>query len=187
MFRRLMDLPLLMHGAAVLGAFAAFQGIKAVLDASYAASLHPVDYATGQLAFDSEVIEGYYAVMIEAGTLDIYWRTQMIDFGFIASIMVLSVLLGTFLARLGGPGSWGARAGIAGAVLGLAGATMDVLENLMSFVMLANPQNISQLVAFVYSSFAAAKFGLLTLAMLAMLAALVIGLFERLARAYRPR
>ncbi|TVS04222.1 MAG: hypothetical protein EA407_04670 [Rhodobacteraceae bacterium] len=149
--------------------------------------MHPVDYATGQLAFDAATIEGYYAVMIEAGTLDIYWRTQMIDFGFIASMIMLSLLLGTFLARLGGPESWGWRLGMGAAVLGVAGASMDVIENLLSFVMLANPQDIPQGLAFIYSSFAAAKFGLLILAMLAALGALAVGALERVAGAYRPR
>lgn len=185
--QKLMTLPVWLHGAGVVAAFAGFQAIKSVLDASYAASRHPVDYATGQLAFDAATIEGYFAVMIEAGTLDIYWRTQIIDFGFIASIMALSVLLGTFLARLGGVGSYGARLGLAGAFLGVTGAVMDTAENLTSFIMLANPQDIAQPVALIYSSFAAAKFGLLTLAMLAMVLSVLVGLVERLAGAYRPR
>lgn len=187
MLTRLTQFPVLVHGAGVLVAFGALRVIQRVLDASYAASLHPVDYATGQLAFDAATIEGYYAVMIEAGTLDIYWRTQMIDFGFIASIMVLSLLLGTFLARLGGMGSWGWRLGMGAAVLGVAGASMDAIENLLSFVMLVNPQDIPQALAIVYSSFAAAKFGLLTFAMLAALGSLLIGAMERVAGAWRPR
>ena len=187
MFRTVMALPFVVHGGLVLGAFAGFSLIKGRLDASYAASRHPVDYAKGQLAFDAGKIEGYYAHMINEGTLAIYWQTQIIDFAFIASIMALSVLLGTFVARLGGPGSYGARLGIAAAVLGLAGASMDVMENLVSFIMLANPTSIAQPVALIYSGFAALKFVLLTLAMAAVLLSLLTGLVERLAGAYRPR
>lgn len=178
--KKLLTMNVNLHVGASAAAFGLFQIIKARLDASYAASNHPVDYATGQLAFDAATIEGYYAVMIEAGTLDIYWRTQMIDFGFIASIMLLSVLLGSLLTRIGGVGSWGYRAGIAGAVLGVSGAMMDITENLLSFAMLARPEQISQFVALAYSSAAAAKFALLTLAMLAMLLALFLGLGKRL-------
>lgn len=185
--RRIMNWPFWLHGAGVVAAFTAFHMIKSVLDASYEASNHPVDYATGQLAFDAATIEAYYAIMIEAGTLDIYWRTQMIDFGFITAIMLLSVLLGTFLARLGGQGSYGARLGLGGAVLGVSGAVMDALENVTSFIMLSDPQNIAQAVALIYSGFAAGKFILLTLAMLAMILSVPVGLVERLAGAYRPR
>lgn len=57
-----------------------------------------MDYATGQLAFDATRIEGYYATMQAAGTLEVYWRTQILDFGFIASVMALGLLLGTLAA-----------------------------------------------------------------------------------------
>ena len=186
MIHRLARLPVLVHGGATAVAFGAFQWIRGKLDNSYAASGHPVDFATGQLAFDARTIEGYYAAMIEAGTLDIYVRTQIIDFGFIASIMALSLLLGTLVARLGGPGSFGWRAGIAAAMLGVAGASLDVVENLLSFAMLARPQDIPQALALAYSSAAAAKFVLLTLAMAVVPVALVAGAVTRL-RAYRPR
>lgn len=181
---RIARLPVLAHVGATVLAFGAFQWVKGRLDASYAASGHPVDYATGQLAFDARTIEGHYAAMIEAGTLDIYVRTQVIDFGFIACVMALSLLLGTLVARLGGPGSFGWRAGMAAAVLGVAGATMDVVENLLSFVMLARPQDIPQALALAYSSAAAAKFVLLTLAMLAVGVSLVAGAAARLRRRF---
>ena len=180
MIDRLTRLPVLAHGGATAVAFGAFQWVRVQLDASYAASGHPVDYATGQLTFDARTIEGYYAVMIEAGTLDIYVRTQIIDFGFIACMMALSLLLGTLVARLGGRGSLGWRLGIGAAVLGVAGASFDVVENLLSFAMLARPQDIPQALALAYSSAAAAKFALLTLAMAAVPLSLVAGAVARL-------
>ncbi|MCH8466214.1 MAG: hypothetical protein LAT78_06560 [Roseinatronobacter sp.] len=187
MFAKVLRLPVLAHGGLVLAAMAAFSLIKQRLDSSYVAARHPVDYAAGQLAFDAQKIEGYYAHMIAEGTLEIYWQTQFIDFAFIAAIMVLSVLLGTFVARLSGPGGYGARLGIGAAVLGVAGAAMDVMENLGSFLMLADPGNIAQPLALIYSSFAALKFALLTLAMAGIGLSILVGLVERLAGAYRPR
>jgi len=41
------------HGFATIAAFGMFQAAKSALDASYAASGHPVDYATGQTSFDA--------------------------------------------------------------------------------------------------------------------------------------
>lgn len=179
---RLQTLPLWAHGAAALAAFGLFQAAKARLDASYAASGHPVDYATGQLAFDAATIEGYYRVMTEAGTLGVYWQTQVIDFGFIASVMGLALLLGTLVARMGG---WARGLGLAAAALGMAGGAMDAVENLLSFWMLARPEAIPQALALAYSSAAAVKFGLLTGAMAAMLAGVLAGLAARLRRTVR--
>jgi hypothetical protein len=175
-FSVLLRLPLAAHLGATALAFGGFQWIKSRLDASYAASGHPVDYATGQLAFDAQMIESYYARMIEAGTLPVYVQTQFLDFGFIAAIMTMSVLFGTLTARLGArinrPGVWGWWAGLAAALLGVAGASFDVLENLLSFVMLDRPQAIPQPLALAYSTAAAAKFALLTSAMLSVLVSL---------------
>lgn len=182
MFARLIALPVTVHAGLMLAAFAAFQAVKARLDASYAASGHPVNYATGQLAFDAEVIAGYYAAMQAGGTLDIYRQTQMIDFGFIASMMVLGALLGTLVARLGPDRSLGRRLGMAAAGLTLAGAGFDVAENLLSFALLRDPANLPQGLALAYSSAAAAKFALLTLAMLAVVASIVAGSVARMRR-----
>jgi len=182
MLTRLRTLSLPLHGLATAGAFGLFQIARTRLDASYAASGYPVDYATGQLSFNAERLEGYYAVMTQAGTMAVYLRTQIIDFGFIASVLLLSALLGTLVSRAGG---WARGLGLAAAMLGMAGAGFDALENLLSFVILTDPTDIAPLMALTYSSAAAVKFALLTGAMgalaLALLAAMGQGL-RRLAR-----
>lgn len=180
MLTRLMNLPVWLHGGLTLAAFAAFQGVKAKLDQSYAASGHPVDYATGQLAFDASKIEGYYAVMQDKGTLSVYWTTQFIDFGFIAAVMVFGLLIGTLVARLGPVASWGRRLGMTAAMLAVAGACFDAMENLASFVMLGEPASISQPLAILYSSLAAVKFAALTAAMIALLVSLVFSAWTRM-------
>lgn len=175
-----LSLPVWAHAGGAALVFAGFQAVKSLLDQAYVASRHPVDYATGQLAFDAGKVEGYYATMQAAGTLDIYWRTQFIDFGFLLAIGLLALFWGTLVARLSRPGQWGHRFGFAAAGLGIAGATFDALENLTSFVLLSNPTQISQFWATVYSSFAAAKFAMISSAMLAMLLALIFGIISRL-------
>ncbi len=173
-------LPLWAHGLATISAFGLFQTAKSALDASYAASGHPVDYVTGQTAFDAQQIEAWYAAMLTQDTLHIYWQTQIIDFGFIAAIMLLGLTLRTLVARLGRFGSWGRRLGYWAAGFAIAGATMDILENLLSFIMLNHPDSIPQALAILYSSMAVAKFGLLTLAMATLLASLITGAWSRL-------
>lgn len=162
---RVTQLPLILHVGMTLAAFGAFQAVRLRLDASYAASGHPVDYATGQTTFDAERIKGFYAHMQDLGTLDIYLRTQIIDFGFIAMMMAFGLCLGTLVARAGADGSWGRRIGFLAAVLAVTGASFDVLENLVSFVMLADPQDFPAWLALPYSGFAVAKFICLTAAM----------------------
>lgn len=186
-FYVLLRLPLAAHLGATALAFGGFQWIKGRLDASYAASGHPVDYATGQLAFDAQMIESYYARMIEAGTLPVYVQTQFLDFGFIAAVVAVSLLFGTLMARLGARinrlGVWGWWAGLTAALLGVAGASFDVLENLLSFVMLDRPQAIPQPLALAYSAAAAAKFALLTTAMVCVLFSLTAGVLGRVSSA----
>ena len=165
--------------------FAAFNWIKSKLDSSYAASNHPVDYATGQTSFNGETIKGYYQTMIDAGTLDIYWQTQFIDFGFIVAIFCIGLFTGALVARFARVGSWGRKLGRFAAFAIIMGALCDVIENLISFVMLSNPVNFQHWIALPYSGFAALKFLLITLGVFGVLASILMTAIGRLAQ--RPK
>lgn len=179
---RITKLPLLAHAGAVIVTFAGFNWIKGKLDASYAASNHPVDYATGQTTFSGPKIKEYYAHMIDQGTLDVYRTTQLVDFGFILAIACLGLFLCTFIARASNEGSWGRRLGLFAGVCAVSGATCDAIENGWSFIMLANPTGFADWLAMPYSGFAVAKFGLITLAMATLVASLAIGAVGRVTR-----
>jgi hypothetical protein len=166
------SLPIWAHAALTAGAFVGFQRAKAALDASYAASRHPVDYATGQTGFDAEKIKGYYAHMQGEGTLDIYVRTQQIDFGFLVLLGLTGLLLGTLVARAGRSDSWGRKIGCLAGLSFVLGAMMDASENLVSFVMLADPQGFAAWLALPYSGFAVVKFVLITAGMAGILISL---------------
>ena len=178
-FDRLMQLPLGLHAGLAVLSFAAFQGVQIALNASYAASRFPVDYKTGQLAFSGETLEGYYAVMQDAGTLGVYLRTQVIDYGFILGTAVVGMVLASLVARLAlrrGPVRIGAMIVAALAVLG---AGFDAAENLVSFVLLANPNDIAEPLALLYSALAAAKFACLMPATTLFFVVLAAGLIAR--------
>lgn len=188
MFRlvdKLSALSVWLHAGATALAFGLFQAVRLRLDASYAASNHPVGYATGQTTFDGQAIKGFYAVMQDAGTLDVYLRTQIIDFGFLAMIAVFGLLLGSLVGRAGRPGSRVRKAGAGAAVAAVLGALCDASENLVSFVMLADPQGFPDWLALPYSGFAVVKFGLITLAMALVILAGVMALAGRVLG--RPR
>jgi len=173
-FHRIMRLPLWLHAVAAVGAIALFQGAKAQLDESYAASKHPVDYMTGQTGFDGQKIKDYYASMADAGTLDVYVKTQIIDFGFIAAMACLGLFVCTLFARLSRDGSIGRRIGVFAGLSVLVGALCDTIENGISFVMLTNPASFANWLAVPYSGFASVKFALITLGMLGVIISLVL-------------
>lgn len=170
------------HAALLAAAALIFFRVKSLLDASYAASNHPVDYATGQTAFSGAAIKGYYAHMLERGTLDIYWQTQMIDFGFIASLASFGLLAGSLLARLSANGGWAWKMGSAAAFLIVGGAAFDVMENLISFIMLSNPSGFADWLALPYSGSAGVKFALITAGMFAATVSVMLNIYERLWR-----
>lgn len=175
-----MRLPVWGHALAAAASFGLFNWVQTRLDASYAASSHPVDYATGQLSFSASQVESWYAAMQDSGTLGVYWQTQFIDFGFIAAVMAMGLLVGTLAARLARPGSWARLMGLAAAAMAIAGAGFDAVENLLSFVMLTTPQAIPQSLAVIYSSAAAVKFALLVMAVLTFFATLPLATWSRL-------
>lgn len=161
-----------------LAACGMFQVVRGQLDVLYAASKYPVDYATGQLAFSAERLAQYYAHMEGLGTLGVYYRTQLFDFVFILCMVTFGVMLSALMMRfahdtkIGRPAAYG----IAFATVG--GAMCDAIENMFSFVLLAQNPEISTLLALMYSSFAALKFGLLTLAMVSFAVTVIAILIE---------
>ncbi len=114
--------------------------------------------------------------MIEQGTLDIYTKTQLINFGFILAMACMGFFVCTFISCASREASWGRRIGIIAGIAVVAGAICDAIENLWSFVMLANPTGFANWLAIPYSAFATAKFALLTLGMLATFTSLVLAI-----------
>lgn len=178
---------ILLHTVLTAAVFVGFNVVKNELDASYAASNHPVDYATGQTTFSGEAIKGFYAHMQELGTLDIYVKTQIIDFGFIAMMMLMGLFIGALVSRVGPDGGYGRRIGKLAGLSVICGAVFDIIENLFSFVMLANPTNFADFIALPYSASAVFKFALIALGLLLVILSIVAGLYERIALRFRKK
>lgn len=181
-FRRIAALPVPVHLAATAATFVGFNWIKARLDQSYAASNHPVDYATGQTTFDGDAIKGFYAHMSDLGTLDVYRTTQLIDFGFITMIACMGLFFATLIARAARDGSWGRWFGLTAGLCAVFGAVCDAIENGWSFVMLADPAGFANWLALPYSGFASLKFAFITAAMGCLLLSLLCAATGRLSR-----
>ncbi len=153
-----------------------------ILTASYADSQFPVPYQVAQLSFDAQKLKGWYAVLIERGTMGADLQTQHIDFIFIASVFMLHLLALLLIARLFPAASRGRRWMETAAALSTLAPIADALENLVSYLMLAQPLDFSPGLALVYSSFAAVKFGMFTLAYAAAVLGLAAAVWMRLSK-----
>ena len=146
-------------GLATLASLASYFLSSHFLEKSYVLSKFPVPYFEQQTSFDALKMKEWYAYMINEGTFDIYLNTQFIDFVFIATVILAGYTLWTLIAQLHPIGSffnkWGEKLAFA---LPLAGI-FDILENLVSFFMIANPENFSDYLMMPYSTFAVLKFG----------------------------
>ncbi|MEU4159660.1 hypothetical protein [Actinoplanes sp. NPDC026670] len=141
----------------VLG-FAAQRITQTVLDGFYARSGYPVPYYEGQLSFSADKLTGWYSTMQANGTLGIYWQTQFVDFAFIAATLLFFIALLSAVAQAFPAGTRGRRLARRMIWLGAAAPVFDVLENLLSFLMLPDPTTISPTIALLYSTAAALKF-----------------------------
>ncbi|MCV2892466.1 hypothetical protein OE750_05070 [Lentibacter sp. XHP0401] len=180
MMKGLMRLSGGVHAGAVALVLGLFWWAKGLMDAAYAASQHPVDYFRGQTGFSAERIRGYHAVMQDAGTLDIYVCSQMLDFGFIASFFLLGLVLSSFVARFAAGESFARRLALRAGFFVMAAAVFDVTENLISLIMLENPQGFAAWLALPYSGAAVVKFGLLAAGTVGLVGALLAIAVQRL-------
>lgn len=147
----------------------------ALLNASYAASRFPVPYYEAQLSFSAEKIKGWYAFLVQSGTLDRYVSTQHIDTLFILSTLLLHLLALLLVSRLFAEESKGRRVMVVCAMLSAIAPLSDQLENLVSYVMLADPAGFPDFLVYLYSSLASWKFAMFAFAYLAASVGVVVG------------
>jgi hypothetical protein len=150
------------------------------LEKSYALSKFPVPYFEQQTSFNATKMKKWYAYMTEQNTFDIYLKTQFIDFLFIATVIVAGFTLWTFVANLHSKGTffhkWGYKLALA---LPLAGA-FDILENLVSFFMIANPLEFANSLIIPYSTFAVIKFGFWTVGLVGLTLSIIMLIINRI-------
>lgn len=149
------------------------------LDGLYVQSLFPVPFFVGQTTFDAAELQSYYAVLLEKGTLDKYFWVQMADFVFMATVFVSFFALMAAVYRSLPQIHW--LRSIAQAMVFIApmAAIFDALENAVSFVFIANPQDFIDWLVYPYSTFAVIKFAIFVLAYLWIIAGIVIGLVNQ--------
>ncbi len=156
-----------------IGTAAALAGnhfATAWLNQSQAASKLPVPYYVAQLSFSPSQLKAWYAGMLQQGTLDIYLRTQHIDFLFILSTLALHVIALLWLSRAFAPASRLRRWLVAAACISAIAPLADACENLVCYAMLAHPLDFADPLAYLYSSCSTVKFAFFVFAYLAGIA-----------------
>ncbi len=129
------------------------------LEVSYKQSKFPVPYFVQQTSFNAKNIKTWYAFMIQKGTFEIYFKTQIIDFVFIATVILAGFTIWAFLVNLFKKETFFYKWGhIFAFSLPFAGF-FDILENVVSFIMIAKPDNFLNILVIPYSLFASIKFG----------------------------
>lgn len=148
-----------------------------ILNAAYLASGFPVPYWQAQLSFDDQKIKTWYELLHRNQSVDLYIRAQLIDFVFIASVLVLHITALLALSRAFSAESRARHALIWAALLSAIAPLADGIENGISFTMLANPADFMPLLAIVYSSAAAIKFGMFVFAYVVGAGGLVVAVY----------
>lgn len=146
------------------------------LDGWYARSQFPVPFFVGQTTFNATELKGYYAVLIEQGTLGTFVTTQMVDLVYMATIFAafFSLMIAIYVIM---PAIRAVQtvAAVMVFVAPLAGV-FDLRENILSFITLANPLSFADWLVYPYSSFAVVKFGVYSLTYLWAPLGITIGL-----------
>lgn len=153
---------------------------SSTLTASYIASQFPVPYYVAQLSFNPDQLKIWYAKLQELGTFDLYLQTQHIDSLFILSVLLLHCLVLVLISRLFAADSKGRKIMVVCALISAIAPINDQLENAVSYIMLANPSNFADGLAYLYSGFAATKFAFFVFAYVAAPLGLISGLINLL-------
>ncbi|ESQ87841.1 hypothetical protein ABAC460_18100 [Asticcacaulis sp. AC460] len=179
--------PLVVWWIAAIALVALSQFAQHELDTLYKLSQFPVNFFEGQTSFDAAKVKAWYAVLAERGTFGTYVWVQIFDYGYMLTVFAAFFTLMAAVYRSLPVTSW-AR-GIARAMILIApiAPLFDALENLVSFVMLADPVNFADWLVYPYSAFACLKFGIYLLTYLWTIVGVVIALVSALIGLFRPR
>lgn len=157
---------------------------QAWLDGLYVQSQFPVSFFVGQTTFDAAELKSYYAVLVEKGTLAKYLWVQIADYAFMLTVFVsfFALMAAVYLSL---PQiHWLKMIAWAMVFIAPMAAVFDALENAVSFLFIANPQEFTGWLVYPYSTFAVIKFVIFVISYLWIIAGIVIGLTNQLVQLF---
>ncbi len=156
------------------------------LDSWYAASQFPVPFFEGQTTFNAEQYKSFLAVLQDKGTLGTFFTTQIIDYAYLTTIALSFGALSIAIFRSLPSIPWLKTVAKVLGIISVQAATFDALENAVSFIFLANPQDFADWLIYPYSSFAVAKFACYVVTYFWAPIAVIIILGHRIYRYVKP-
>ena len=133
------------------------------LNTLYAATKYPVSFFEGQTTFNGELIKSHYAALQQEGTFGDFIQVQLYDYLYMVTVFVAFALVCIAIYRSLPNKPWLKSLAKWMLIITPLAAIFDALENAVSFVMLANPSDFANWLAYPYSAFAVIKFTLFTL------------------------
>ena len=137
---------------------------------------NPGDVMSSQLSFSAEYMREYYK---NIGNLEQYRLAETLDYGFMVSYGSLIVALALILARKFEESSKMRQSGYLIAILGLAAAGLDAIENMFILLMLTDPSGFPAMWALAHSTFALIKWILLFIAIGWALVAVILKILKK--------
>ncbi len=123
-------------------------------------------YPSWWFTFSGEVLKSHYSVLIEQGNLNKFILVQYLDFGLMLTTGIFFFTLAVFVAGKHESTSFFRNFGFIAALVLAISPVMDFFENTVLLIMLSNPLDFPEWMAIVYSSFATAKVGFVTVGLL---------------------
>jgi len=162
------------------------------LDKSYIESKYPVPFFEGQTTFDAAITKSHYQVMLNEGTLDIFWQTQFIDFAYLLVTFVSTFLIMAAIYKMFSAGHSNTQKKLQTFAWFMAltmplNAVMDMFENLISFIMLSNPLHFADWLIYPYSSFAVSKFAFYGIGYLWIILSLLIAITLKIVHLFNKK
>lgn len=154
------------------------------LDGLYVQSQFPVSFFVGQTTFDAAELKSYYAVLLEKNTLAKYLWVQIADYAFMLTVFVSFFALMAAVYRSLPQIRWLKMIAWTMVFIAPMAAVFDGLENAVSFLFIANPQNFSDWLVYPYSTFAVIKFVIFVISYLWIISGIAISLVNQVVRLF---
>jgi hypothetical protein len=123
-------------------------------------------YPSWWFTFSGETLKSHYSVLIKQGTLNTFITVQYLDFGLMLTTGVFFFILAIVVARKHENNLFLRKYGFIAALVLAISPVMDLFENIFLIIMLSNPLEFPEWMAIVYSGFATAKVGFVTIGLL---------------------
>lgn len=175
---------LLIQAVISIASYLLYRLTSSILTKNYVASKFPVSYFEAQTSFNAEKIKEWYQFILNENTMDIYFKTQLIDFLFIAAVILMGFSIWTLVANFHKKGSFFNKWGYFMAFSLPFAGFFDFFENLVSFYMLAEPKDFINGIVYVYSSFATIKFGFWVIALLWLSVSIIVLVFNKIKKLF---